>query len=190
MSSQDNFRFLVERQSASILIEPGPSHQDLQKILATAGTVPDHGGLKPYRFIVIQGAARDSFGESLINAAEEAKGTRLDESVRVKIKAKAFAAPLQILIIFSPVEQPKIPDWEQMAAASCTGYAMDLAANALGFGSVWKNFAYGPGRMMKQLFQLQPSESVLGWINIGTEQARDRPPRAAFDIARHVIFLS
>ncbi len=188
-ANPDVYQFLAQRQSGSILIEPKPSYQELQKILAIAGTVPDHGALKPFRFIIIQNEARKKFGEALVNAAEEAKGSLLDEKTRPKIFAKAFAAPVLIVIIFSPVDSPRIPLWEQQASASCTGYALDLAANSLGFGAVWKNFAYEPGHLMKQLCQLKPEEFMLGWVGIGTEQERERSPREALDLKRHAVFL-
>lgn len=183
------YEFLAQRRSAAILIEPIPSRADLEKILAVAGTVPDHGSLKPYRFVVVQGEARDRFGEALLNAVDENRGSPLDASARPKIKAKAFAAPLQILIVFSPVASEKIPDWEQMAAASCTGYALGLAANSLGFGAVWKSFGYDPGSVLKNLLKLEPQEKLLGWVNIGTEKDRDRSSREPLDLSRHALFL-
>ncbi len=183
------YSFLLSRRSASILSEPSPSPAELEKILALSVTVPDHGGLRPYRFVVIEGAARDAFGEALINAADEDRPAKLDDKVKPKIKAKAFAAPLQALIIFSPVANEKIPEWEQMAAASCTGFALTLGANALGYGAVWKNFAYEPGTALKEICSLQAHEKLLGWVNIGTDKDRDRSARQPLDIKKHVKFL-
>lgn len=184
--------FLQQRRSASLLQEPKPDRSQIEQILSIAGTVPDHGGLKPYRFVVIEGKAQDRFGEALVNAAEEGKKETLDEKVRPKIKAKAFASPLQILIIFSPLLPHKIPQHEQMAAASCTGYAMILGANALGFGAVWKSFAYDPGSQMQELLALKPQEKLMGWINIGTEKQRENEgsDRAPLLIAQKAVFLS
>ena len=187
---QSIYTFLNNRRSASILSEPKPNHEELIKILNVGGTVPDHGALKPYRFIVIQNGAREAFGEGLVNAAEEAKSAQLENEIRLKITAKAFAAPMQILIVFCPIDHPKIPEWEQMAAASCTGFALSLAANSIGFGAVWKNFAYAPGSSLRRLLQLQEHEILLGWINIGTEQERLRQPREDLNLSRHVTFLN
>ncbi len=188
MDRNDLANFLGERRSASILAEPKPDQADVERILQIAGTVPDHGSLKPYRFVVVQGESREQFANSLVNAYEEVRG-QTEEPLRAKLKAKAYAAPLQIILIFSPIDSAKIPAWEQMAAAACTGYACDLAANALGFGAVWKNFAYEPGSDMKNLFRLQPHEKVLGWINIGTETQRQQSSRSPMDLKKHALFL-
>ncbi len=186
-SKQDIYHFLVQRKSASILVEPQPDLEDLQKILQVGGTVPDHGGLKPYRFIVIEGDARHAFADAMVNSSEERKGT-LDDKMKAKVKAKAFAAPLQIVIVFSPIENGKVAAWEQMAAASCTGYAISLAANALGFETVWKSFGE-PGSAMKKLFHLKDQEKVLGWVNIGRDKDPERTPREPLDLNKHALFL-
>src|SRR5690606_9779223 len=105
----------------------------------------------------------------------------LEESLRKKISQKAFMAPTLIVMIFSPVASPKIPEWEQFASASCAGYALALAAFSMGLGAVWKSFAFDPDQQLKQLLQLKQQEKLLGWINVGTPATpvpgRDlRPP--------------
>lgn len=180
---------LAKRRSASILQEPKPSRAAIERILNLAGTVPDHGDLKPYRFVVFEDSARDRFGDALVDAANAHRSEPLDEHKKPKIRAKAFAAPMQILIIYSPVASEKIHAWEQMASASCTGFALVLGAHALGYGAVWKSFAYDPGPALTALAALGPEERVLGWVNIGTEKDRDHAPRKPLDLARHVRFL-
>lgn len=193
MSNQSNpefYEYLAKRRSASVLHEPKPSKNEIEKILAIAGTVPDHGNLRPYRFVVIEDTSRDKFGDSLVDAADAHRPEPLEDKVKAKIRAKAFAAPMQILIIYSPVASEKIHAWEQMAAASCTGFALVLGANTLGYGAVWKSFAYDPGPMLKGLVSLSNEEKILGWVNIGTEKGRDHAPREALPMSDHVQFLN
>lgn len=188
MSASDFYQFLAQRRSASVLVEPCPDRSTVEKILQAGGTVPDHGALKPYRFVVISGEGRDQFANAMVNAGLEAKGS-LDEKKQAKLKSKAFAAPMQVVIVFSPEEDDKIPEWEQMASASCTGYALVLAANSLGFGAVWKSFGFKEGSVMKELFQLRGNERILGWVNIGTEKDRERSVRTPLDLQKHALFI-
>ena len=58
-----------------------------------------------------------------------------------KMRGKAFAAPCTVAVIASPDPSSNVPVWEQVASASCTGYAIVLAASALGLGAVWKSAA-------------------------------------------------
>ncbi|WP_141732563.1 nitroreductase family protein [Oligoflexus tunisiensis] len=188
MSASEIYSFLAQRRSSSVLVEPRPDRDTVEKILQVGGTVPDHGSLKPYRFVVVEGEGRETFADALVNAGLEAKGS-LEEKKQAKLKSKAYAAPMQIVIIFSPKENEKIPEWEQMASASCTGYAMVLAANALGFGAVWKSFAFDPGSLMTRTFQLQARERVLGWVNIGTEKERERSSRSPLDLKKFALYV-
>lgn len=183
------YKFLAERRSAGVLVEPAPSRAEIKKILQVAGTVPDHGKLMPYRFVVFEGDSREKFAMGLVNAANENRHEPLDEKLVPKIKAKAYAAPLQVLIIFSPLASEKIPDWEQMAAASCTGYALGLAANSLGYGAVWKSFAYDTGSELDKIIGRKPEEKILGWVNIGTEKNRSHSPLSPMDFDKHVSFV-
>jgi nitroreductase len=190
MKDESFYTFLARRRSASILHDPAPSREEQELILNVAASVPDHGRLMPYRFVVFEGEGRERLGEGLVNAARENRKDPVDESLAHKIKAKAYAAPLQVLIVYSPVVSEKVPAWEQMSAASCTGYALVLAANALGYGAVWKSFAYDTGSELRSLIRLQKDERVLGWVNIGTEQVRALVGSRSLDKDRHVLFIA
>ena len=57
---------LDERRSvpASQLCEPGPGHDVLMRMLRSAVRVPDHGKRVPFRFVRIEGDAREALGAS------------------------------------------------------------------------------------------------------------------------------
>src|SRR6187399_738408 len=90
MKNEMVYKFLAERRSAGILTEPAPSRSEVQQILNVAGTVPDHGKLMPYRFVVFEGESREKFAMSLVNAANENRHEPLDDKLVPKIKAKAY----------------------------------------------------------------------------------------------------
>jgi len=145
-----------------------PSPADLESILATAVTVPDHGDLRPWRFAVCSGAGRERFGAALVAGLHEARGDDLPEAMVVKMRSKAFAAPCSVVLIASPDTTSNVEVWEQVASASCTGYAMVLAATGLGYGAVWKSAAVLGTAAVRQLFDVGPDESLMGWVNLGT----------------------
>ena len=155
-----------------------PSAEDLRRILATATTVPDHGDLRPWRFAVCTGAGRDRFAEALVAGLTEARGPDVPEAVVAKMRGKAYAAPCSVQLIASPDPTSNVEVWEQVASASCTGYAVVLAATGLGYGAVWKSAAVlGTGAGAARCSTWRPTESLLGWINIGTPGAA-RPQEA------------
>lgn len=153
-----------------------PDDGSLAQILETATTVPDHGGLQPWRFAVVAGAGKDRMGDALV-AGLLLRGD-VPESAVTKMRGKAFAAPCSVAVIASPDPSSNVPVWEQVASASCTGYALVLAAVALGFGAVWKSAAVLETEPVRGLFGLTEHEQLLGWVNIGTPGAPGRKARS------------
>jgi nitroreductase len=160
--------------------EPGggaPTPDDLRSILATATTVPDHGDLRPWRFAVCTGGGRDRFADALVAGLLEARGGDLPDAVVAKMRNKAYAAPCSVQLIASPDPTSNVEEWEQVASAACTGYAVVLAATGLGYGAVWKSAAVLGTAPVRALFDLAPTESLLGWVNIGAPAPLGRKKR-------------
>jgi nitroreductase len=173
MTAGDRSAALVLEEMAAPRAEPirdgvAPDDQSLARILQVATTVPDHGGLRPWRFAVVTGAGRDRFGQALVESLHEERGPDLPEAMVAKMRGKAFAAPCAVVLIASPQPGSNVPEWEQVASASCTGYAVVLAAVALGFGAVWKSAAVLGATPVRALFGLADHEQLLGWVNLGT----------------------
>jgi len=169
-------RFLLERRSAGDLDFPGPSAEQLATLIQAAATAPDHGSHMPYRFVVVQGEGRDAFGEALAAAAAEARPDVPAEAF-AKVKKKAFKAPACVVVICSPKLGGKAELWEQQATAACAGFAIVLAATALGLGAVWKSTPHVAGRRLAEVLGLTDGEQVLGWINVGTLTSGEGPRR-------------
>jgi nitroreductase len=160
---------MLTRRSISRLVEPGPTDAELATLLHAATTVPDHGGLRPWRFAVVRGAGRGQFGDALAAAATEAGAA--DSSVR----DKAFAAPALIAVIAAPQTDNKIPEWEQLTSASSSGYAITLAAHAIGLGASWRSTEHMDGAALRALLGMAASDRLLGWVNLG-RPVEDAPP--------------
>jgi nitroreductase len=145
-----------------------PDDAALRRVLEVATTVPDHGGLRPWRFAVVRGSGRDRFGQALVAGLIRTRGKGVPEAALTKMRGKAFAAPCAVVMIASPQLDSNVPEWEQVASASCTGYAMVLGATALGLGAVWKSAAVLDTDPVRELFGLAPHEKLLGWVNLGS----------------------
>lgn len=173
MTAPVALRTQLDRRSSSNLVEPGPTDAELALILQAAATVPDHGNLRPWRFVVVRDDAREVFGDALAGAGAETLGA--DDPRLGKLRRKAFVAPTLVVIISVTRPSPKVPPTEQRDSAACTGYAMTLAAHSLGLGAVWKTAAFLTGERLTELFGLQPGEEILGWVNLGRRGREDEP---------------
>lgn len=187
LPSDSRLDFLVQRSSALALSDPAPDGDALLRIFEAACGVPDHKTLRPYRFVVVERDARARFGDALALAARDAVADLSDAKAQ-KIRDKAFFAPMLIALIASPRMEASVPRWEQDATAACTGFALVLAAEALGFGAVWKSAPVHEGRAIDDLLALAPHERFLGWVNLGA-RAGDKKPRARPDLAALVTRL-
>lgn len=184
------YEAILARRSVKLLSEVGPTDHELALLVKAATTVPDHGELKPYRFVLVRGDARGRFGDALAAAAVEARPD-LPKGLVEKTRAKAFAGPAQIVLVASPREGMKIPEWEQITSASCTGFAIVLAADALGLGAIWKTSNFQDGALLREVLGLTAGERMLGWVNVGRPADDVRSaPRPEVDVGAFATELT
>jgi nitroreductase len=167
---------LLTRRSARALTEPAPDAGALELIFSAAAHVPDHGRLRPWRFIVVRGSARERFGEMLAEHLRRSHAEVSEESLQ-RERLKAFRAPLIVVVAAHCQPLAKIPDVEQLLSAGAAAHAMMLAARALGFNSMWKTggAAYDPA--VKTALGLEAGDAIAGFLYFGTETGEPAPAR-------------
>ncbi len=157
---------LLDRRSTAALVAPGPDATELDLLLQAAATAPDHGRLRPWRFVVVDGDARERFADALEDGGR-AQDPDLPAARREKLRSKAFVAPTLVAVVATP-RPAKVERWEQVASAACTGFGLVLAAHALGFGAMWKSVPFRSGPLLVDMFDLEPDDELLGWVLVGT----------------------
>jgi nitroreductase len=174
----DAIDLLLTRRSGSAkaMGGPGPSPQQLSRILQAGARTPDHGKLFPWRFIVFQDEARTRFGE-ILGAIKEAEGERPRQVEEER--ARFLRAPVVIGVISAVREDIKIPVWEQQLSAGAACQNILIAAHALGFVANWVTEWYAYHPLVQEKLGLKPGERVAGFIYIGTSttplEERPRP---------------
>lgn len=149
------------------MVEPGPTPDELQRMLEIAIRVPDHGKLHPWRFLHIPKDRRDAFAALLHGAYLGAN----PEPGRLELEAVdrlARQAPELIVALSSPVPHPRIPTWEQELSCGAACFALELAAHAMGYVAGWITgwAAYNPAVL--QGLGGREGERIAGFIYIGT----------------------
>jgi nitroreductase len=123
----DAVEALRRRYSDKVLKEPAPAGAALETILESASRAPDHGRLRPWRFILIESAQRGALGDLLADQMRRSKpGSTLETLERER--QKAFRAPLVIVVAAIPNPEAKIPAIEQVLAAGAAAQNIMLAA--------------------------------------------------------------
>ncbi len=170
---------LLSRHSVApgFLREPAPAGSALERILAAGAAAPDHGRLRPWRFIVIAGEARARLGE-LFASALAGRQPDVSEDVLAQERARPLRSPLIIAVAAKlQPEHPKIPVVEQIAATAAAAQNLLLAAHAEGFGGKWLTGPSAYDETVKAGLGLAASDQVIAFIHLGTVEGA--PPTVA-----------
>ena len=168
---------LIGRVSPLRLVEPAPANADLDQILAAGLRAPDHGRLRPWRFLVIRGAARHRFGDVLAESLKRRKQD-LSESALQSEHDKALRAPLIIVVAAAVRGNTKVPAIEQIVSAGAAAQNMLVAAHALGFGGFWRTGDAAYDDHVKQSFGLTANDEIVGFLYLGHIATPGRPKTA------------
>lgn len=176
---------ILTRRSAGKLTGPGPTEQQLATILAAGQAAPDHGRLQPWRFIVIEGKARDALADSLARL-RLAKTPDADAETLAKERGKAYRSPT-IVAVAASIAPGKIPAIEQEMAAAAATQNMFLAAHALGLGAMWKTGDAAYDATLKAALGLSAEDRIIAFLYLGTRADTDAPaPKAPKDVVRRL----
>jgi len=159
---------LLRRYSGRSLIEPAPDEAALGLIFASAVRAPDHGRLRPWRFIVIRSDDRAAFGELLADHTRRTKSAVSDDALE-RERRKAFRAPLIVVVAAIVTPEGKIPAIEQIVSAGAAAQNMLHAAFALGFNAVWKTGGSAYDDQVKTALGLEAKDAIVGFMYIGTD---------------------
>ena len=165
--SADALNVLMTRQSHWPLAEPAPDDAQLRQIFDAALRAPDHGALRPSRFVLIRGDARLKLGELLVDLAC-ARAPGEPRSAHEHRGRRALAAPVVIALVVSLTRETKVPEVEQLLSAGAAAMNMLNAIHALGFGGFW---ATGPDSYEQQMHRalgLTEHDRLLGFLFVGT----------------------
>ena len=168
---------LQNRVSVSRLFEPAPSAAQRELLFAAALRAPDHGQLSPWRFLTVEGPARERLGE-LFAQGLTAANPQLKPEALEKARKGPLRAPLLVVVIASLHDHPKVPQQEQLLAAGCAAHGLLLAAHGLGLGAMWRTGAQTESPIVARGLGLASHEQIIGFIYLGSVEGERRAPRA------------
>ena len=161
----DAIELLLTRQSDSNLSFPGPSAKQLEIIQKAALKVPDHGGLRPFRFIVVAEQGREKLGEIFHRAAV---AEQQEQRIIDRAKDLPQRAPMLIIAISPYQTHPKVPRIEQIQSAGCSVLAMQQAAFAQGLSGIWRTGYFAQSAAVKSELALDEKDEIVGYLYLGT----------------------
>lgn len=158
---------LHTRSSNPRLSDPAPDASALENIYKAAFRAADHAVLRPWRFLVISGSARERLGDLFAEAASLADPAVSEEKLQ-SLRMKPLRAPMILVTICSPKEHPKVPMIEQELSAAAATQNMLLAAYAQDIGAIWRTGAMAYDRTVMRGLGLAPNETITAFVYLGT----------------------
>ncbi len=161
--------FLTTRRStvARMMDEPGPSDDEMKKIMEAGMRVPDHGRLTPWRFIVIRGDARDTIGNVIADAFKRNNPDAIEEQIEIE-QERLTRAPVVIAVVSRVQKEHKIPEWEQMLSAGAACQTMLIAAQSMGYAAQWLTEWYAYDDDVKAAIGAEAGDEIAGFVYLGT----------------------
>ena len=176
----DALQLLKTRRSVKPmeLTGPAPSEAEIASLLTIAARVPDHGKLKPWRFIVFEGNARIAAGAAIAAAFRSNRPDATPEQIEFE-RNRLARAPLVIAVVSRAGPHVKIPEWEQQLSAGASAMSLVFAAHAMGYAASWITEWYAYDRSVLDALGLSANERMAGFVHIGRPakppEDRDRP---------------
>ena len=146
-------------------------------MIEAAAAAPDHGRLRPSRFIALRGEAKEAFGEVLergyLRRCEQT-GTEPVPEVAAKERTKLGRAPL---VLVAATVQPaegsraaasRVPWEERIMSTAAAVQNLLLAATSLGYGSMWRTGDTARDPVVKEALGLATDDEIAGFIYLGT----------------------
>jgi len=178
---------ILGRASAARLGSPAPTRAQLEIILSAGLNAPDHGRLRPWRYVVLQGDGLDLLGRAM-SELKQRQTPEASAEVLDAVRMKARRAPVIVVAAAHLVKgHRKVPEIEQIIAVGAAVENMVLAAHSLGIGTMWKTGDPAYDSQVKQVLGLDPEDQIVAFLYLGTTLTSGSPQHA--DPSAHVRWL-
>ena len=149
-------------------VKPDPVPRDLiEKILSAGVQAPNHYKVRPWRFAVMTGAARERLGEAMAQSTKARKPEATEEDLQ-KDRGKPLRAPVVIAVAVGKPTVPKEKEIEDVCATAAAVQNMLLAAHGLGLAAMWRTGPSATDPAIKQFFGWEADQHLLGFVYIGS----------------------
>jgi len=160
---------LMSRQSLKFVRGPGPSEEELGQILQAGMSAPDHGALRPWRYVVIRGEAIGKLADLALDAVKRSGDARMTPEKEKNTRAWLAEVPLLLGVAQKIHHGHKVPEQEQLLAAGASVMNVLNAVHLLGYSAFWSTGLGTYQEAVQEALGLDPLDyRFMGFIAIGT----------------------
>lgn len=187
--AMDTLEALTTRRSPLALGPEAPPQEVVRRALEAGLCAPDHGKLRPWRFLLLEGSQRERLGDAMAEALA-ARDPEAPESLLEKERAKPLRAPLIIAVVArTQPDHRKIPLEEQRQAVATSAFSIMLAFHAQGWGCQWKTGAAARDPKVIESLGLKAHDEIIGYLYVGAPAGQPPPPRREMALENFLLNL-
>jgi nitroreductase len=152
-------------------VKPDPVPRAMvEKLLSAAVQAPNHYKVRPWRFVVLTGEARERLGAVMAQICQ-AKFPDLSPDLLPtaleKERSKPLRSPVLIAVGVDKPSESKVIEVENICAAAAACQNILLAAHALGLAAKWRTGDAAREPQVKQFLGFEPDQHLIALLYIG-----------------------
>jgi len=156
------------------LVKPAPNTAQVETILQAAMSVPDHGNLKPWRFVLVQ----DQGIKDLSMLVKQRYASTMSEAHLAAFIQEIADTPMMLFVCSDLTLDHRVTILDQQLAGAAACEHILLAIHALDFAGIWHTVDADDG--LRQLLDLKKEDGIIGVLSIGTPTRPSPAKRPSF----------
>lgn len=156
-------------------MRPDPVPRTLvEDLLRAAVCAPNHRLTRPWRFVVLSGAARRRVGEAHATSVARDRPDAAEDVV-AREAARLERAPVVVVSVVTTDPTDGVRAREDRDAVAAATQNLLLAAHARGLAAMWRTGAMVDEREVRAELGLGSEDAIVGFVYVGYEDVA--PPR-------------
>lgn len=165
------------RRSLGKMLPQPVVEEEILALLEAAVQAPNHFRVRPWRFIVLSGAARERLGQVMADSLQREAPQSTSEQ-RTAEAAKPLRAPVIIAVAVDLPREERVLLEENICATAAAVQNLLLAAHARGLAGMWRTGPAARDLAVKRFLGLEGTQPLIGFIYLGyPAQQPNQPPR-------------
>lgn len=172
----DVFEAIHNRHSMNHVRSDALSRETIEALLDAAVQAPNHYKVRPWRFVVLTGKARNELGD-VMAASQKDHHPDLPPEGMDKTRSLPLRAPVLIAVGVDKPTEPKVLEIENICAVATACQNILLAAHALGLGAKWRTGEWARDTTVKRYLGFEQDQHIVAFLYIGYPEFPTEPPK-------------
>jgi len=177
----DVFDAIYNRHSQGKVKQAEVPRASLEKLLSAAVQAPNHYKVRPWRFVVLSGNARNKLGD-VFAASQLDRKPDLSPEACDKTRGLPLRAPIVIAVGVDKPSEEKVLEIENICAVAAACQNLLLAAQAEGLAVKWRTGEWARDAKVKEFLGFTADQHLIAFLYIGyPEFTPQYEPRPSFE---------